>query len=122
MRVTLAWMITLALSLLSLRAFACGGGFGQQVTINPSQKIVLRYINGEETYVFQPHFCGKAADFGLILPIPSTLTANPTLGDASLVPDLEIISAPRVETVEVCASGGFLGGSSKSSNGSAPSQ
>jgi hypothetical protein len=99
--------------LISVPAYACGGGFGQQVTLSPSQKIVLRYRAGEETYIFQPHFCGAAADFGLILPVPSTLTQDPTLGNADLVSQLEAITAPRVETVEVCAGGFGCMGSSK---------
>jgi hypothetical protein len=73
---------------------------------------VLTYRGGEETYIFQPHFCGAAADFGLILPVPSTLTQNPTLGSANLVAELEIIAAPRVETVEVCAGFGCMGSAS----------
>ena len=114
----LVWTLATLGLLISLPAYACGGGFGQQVTLSPSQKIVLTYRGGEETYIFQPHFCGAAADFGLILPVPSTLTQNPTLGSAALVTELEAITAPRVETVEVCASFGCMGSSSKNdSNG-----
>ncbi len=116
------FLCTLSLLLLftSLPTYACGGGFGQGVTINPSQKIVLTFRGGVETYIFKPHFCGSSTDFGLILPVPSTLTQNPTLGDSDLVSELEAITAPRVETVEVCASRGFGSGSSKGddSNGS----
>jgi hypothetical protein len=111
----LAGILGILWLLASVPANACGGGFGQQVTLSPSQKIVLTYRGGEETYIFQPHFCGAAADFGLILPVPSTLTQNPTLGSAALVTELEVITAPRIETVEVCAGFGCMG--SKSSDG-----
>jgi hypothetical protein len=104
---------------LSLPAHACGGGFGQQVTLNPSQKIVLGYRNGEETYVFRPHFCGAATDFGLILPVPAALTREPTLGNPDLVSQLEVVTAARVQTVEVCTSGGFFLGSGSDKNGGA---
>jgi hypothetical protein len=117
MRRLIPCTLSMLLLFISLPAFACGGGFGQQVTINPSQNIVLSYRGGVETYIFQPHFCGSSTDFGLILPVPSTLTQNPTLGDASLVSQLEVITAAHVEVVEVCASGGLFTGSSKSSDG-----
>lgn len=110
--------LTLLLLFTSQPAVACGGGFGQGVTINPSQKIVLTYRGGVETYIFKPHFCGNSTEFGLILPLPSTLTQNPTLGDSDLVSQLEVLTAPRVETVEVCASRGLPGmGGSKSADG-----
>ena len=48
------WMLAAMLSLISLPAFACGGGFATDVTINPQQKIVLTYRNGEETYIESP--------------------------------------------------------------------
>ena len=123
MRNSILCALTLILSLFDFAAFACGGGFGQEVTIDPTQKIVISYHSGEESYIFKPHFCGRAADFGLILPVPNALTKNPTLTDTNLVDQLEAIAAPRVETVEVCSSGGLLGSGSKgASGGAAPDQ
>lgn len=111
MRRVFFWTLSTLALFFSSPSYACGGGFGDQFTLNPSQNIVLTLRGGEETYIFQPHFCGAAADFGLILPVPSTLTHNPTLGDAALVSQLEVVTAPAVETVEVCASNGIFGGS-----------
>lgn len=109
MRRALLWTLSTLLLFFSGPAYACGGGFGDQVMLNPLQNIVLTYRGGEETYLFQPHFCGAATDFGLILPVPSTLTHDPTLGDAALVSQLQVVTAPAVETVEVCASSGIFG-------------
>lgn len=119
MRRVFLWTLSTLALFFSSPCYACGGGFGDQVTLNPSQNIVLSYRGGEETYIFQPHFCGAATDFGLILPVPSTLTHDPTLGDAALVSQLEVVTAPAVETVEVCASNGILGGSTKGNSGGA---
>ncbi len=107
------WAFALMLSLLTLPAFACGGGFGQEVRLNPQQTIVLTYRNGVETYLFNPHFCGKATDFGLILPVPAVLNQNPSLADSDLVPQLEVITAPTIAVVEVCESSGCAMGSGK---------
>ncbi len=94
-------------------ALACGGGFGQGLEVSPSQKIVIRHDAGIESYTFSPHFCGTAKDFGLILPIPSTLSENPTLGSAELVPQLDKLSAPTIEKKTTCAGGfGGAGGAS----------
>ena len=65
--VTFGWQST---------AKACGGGFGDGLEIDTSQKIVVAFKGGVETYVFSPHFCGRAASFGLILPVPSSLTKS----------------------------------------------
>ena len=64
--------------LLAARAvLPCGAPFGMGIEANPQQDIIVAYKDGAETYVFQPTFCGTASNFGLILPIPSTLTASP---------------------------------------------
>jgi hypothetical protein len=97
------------------QAFACGGGFGAQVQIKPQQTIALSHRDGIESYIFQPHFCGVASEFGLILPVPAPLSSNPALTGAALYSELESIAAPRIETVDVCTDGGLLmGGASKS--------
>jgi hypothetical protein len=90
-------------------ALPCGGGFGAGLTIGQDQKIFIAHKAGIETYFFAPHFCGKAAHFGLILPVPSTLTADPQLGDTSLVTELEAVTAPAVQTRKECRSGDGVG-------------
>jgi hypothetical protein len=102
MRFSAALQLGLAVTLLTASALPCGGGFGQGLTIQPSQTIVLAHRDGVETYVFGPHFCGAASDFGLILPVPSTLTEDPALGGTTLTTELEAISAPAIVTEEVC--------------------
>src|SRR5512143_1096636 len=109
---TLAW---------PLAALPCGGGFGQGLSIDPSQKIVLVHKNGVETYIFSPHFCGRAAEFGLILPVPDKLVANPTLGDRKLVDELEAYTAPKIEKQRACygrQGGRDAGGISRGDGGS----
>jgi len=110
--VALAWVF---MALVSHRALACGGGYGDQLTIKPSQTIGVVYRGGQESYIFQPHFCGVASEFGLLLPVPASLTQNPTLTDSNLFAEFEVIAAPTVETVDVCAQNSFLGASSKAS-------
>jgi hypothetical protein len=102
MRPTIGLACGAAMLLLANSALPCGGGFGQELTIRPSQNILLAYRGGEETYVFGPHFCGAASDFGLILPIPGTLTQDPVLASANLVTELEGVSAPIIQEEEVC--------------------
>jgi hypothetical protein len=109
----IVWMLAAMLPLISLPAYACGAGFGDEVKINPQQRIVVTYRNGEETYIFQPHFCGKATDFGLILPVASTLTHDPSLTDSDLMDQLDVVTAPTIKTVETCESSGCGMGSSK---------
>lgn len=79
-------------------ALPCGGAFGPGFTISPAQTIVVAHHDGVETYVFQPHFCGKAAEFGLILPVPAALSSNPELASSGLYDQLDVVSAPRHET------------------------
>jgi MYXO-CTERM domain-containing protein len=87
-----------ALLLSAGEALPCGGAFGPSYTIDPAQKIVVAYRDGNETYVFNPRFCGQAESFGLILPVPAPLTANPTLGSAELYADLAGMTAPTIVT------------------------
>jgi hypothetical protein len=67
-------MVTL---LTSAAAFPCGMSFGNNVTIDPHQDIIVAWKDGIETYAFQPTFCGTATDFGLILPVPAQLSKSP---------------------------------------------
>ena len=63
--------------LTSAAAFPCGMSFGNNVTIDPHQDIIVEWKDGVETYAFQPTFCGTATDFGLILPVPAQLSKSP---------------------------------------------
>ncbi|HEY3446390.1 MAG TPA: DUF2330 domain-containing protein [Myxococcales bacterium] len=94
MRSLLATLCACAFCLLAAPAYPCGGGFGAGITIDSSQTILVTHRAGVESYVFRPHFCGQAAQFGLILPVPATLTANPVLADPALFAELDRISAP----------------------------
>lgn len=93
-------------------ALPCGGAFGPGVTISPSQTIIVAQHEGKESYVFQPHFCGKAAEFGLVLPIPAALSANPALVSPALYTELDDVSAPRHISATQCINqgGDFAGG------------
>jgi hypothetical protein len=101
-------------------AWACGGFFAQEIEVAPDQTIIVAHRAGLETYIFRPRFCGAAKDFGVILPIPATLSTSPTLADNALYDQLDQYTAP--EKVEVCASSGGgigCGGASKGDFGQA---
>jgi hypothetical protein len=87
--------------LLASPALPCGAPFGPGMQ-TPTMNILVVLKAGVETYVFQPHFCGEASDFGLILPIPAALTANPTLAGDGLFAGLATISAPKYVTKKEC--------------------
>lgn len=89
-------------SLYSTAALPCGGMFGPNATVDPSQTLLVSHKAGTETYVFRPHFCGASTQFGLILPVPSSLTKSPTLGDPALFTELDRLSAPEVVKKTVC--------------------
>ncbi|HEY5957512.1 MAG TPA: DUF2330 domain-containing protein [Polyangiaceae bacterium] len=101
---------------ISGEALPCGGAFGTNFVIQPAQKIVVSVHDGIETYIFNPSFCGSAAAFGLILPVPATLKDPPSLSSAQLYTDLTGLTAPTIVERQEC-SGRGLGGSA--SNGSA---
>jgi len=112
MRRLLPFAALLASLLVPRPAFPCGGGFGEQLVVEPEQEIVIAHRNGVESYLLSPQFCGAATEFGLILPIPGVLVRDPTLGgdgtppapDATLFDELANLSQPDVEYVEVCSS------------------
>ena len=83
-------------------AWPCGMPFGDEIEVKPSQQIVVAYQGGVETYVFSPEFCGQATDFGLILPVPAALAANPSLASSELFPHLDILTSPEIQEVVVC--------------------
>lgn len=89
----------LAVSLAGGAAFACGAPFGNNVTVDPHQDIILVWKDGVETYVFQPTFCGTAADFGLILPVPAPLAQQPSLADQRAFTTAVALSEPTKHQV-----------------------
>jgi hypothetical protein len=99
-------------------AAPCGAFYGDQVEVDPDQSIVLVHRAGIETYVFRPRFCGAATDFGVILPVPSTLTANPALASAALFDQLAQYTVPATE--EACAPAAGIGCGSGSANDGTP--
>lgn len=101
-------------------AFPCGGAFGPNAVVSPSQTLVVSHKAGTETYVFRPHFCGESTQFGLILPVPAALSKSPTLGNPALFAELDRISAPEVKKSRVCkgdTDGGGFGGALPGSRG-----
>lgn len=98
---------------------ACGGPFGPGVEIDPAQTIVVGYADGVERYEFNPSFCGKGSEFGLVLPVPTTLEGQPSLGKESLRDELVDLSKPTIVNDEVrfCPSKGPPPGGGLGSDG-----
>src|SRR5664279_5142247 len=120
MRTKLALATLLAVAFAAPAALPCGAPFGNGINVDPRQDIVVVHKNGAETYVFQPRFCGTAKEFGLILPIPAKLSAQPTLAKAGVFTQLDDVSKPTIVYTTVCNSrntgtGGGWGGSTGSS-------
>jgi MYXO-CTERM domain-containing protein len=84
------------------RVFPCGAPFGNGISVNPQQDIIVAYKNGVETYVFQPTFCGTSSNFGLILPVPATLATPPALSDLQAFTTVDRLSQPKIVTVTSC--------------------
>jgi hypothetical protein len=97
-------------------AAPCGGAFGPNAVVSPSQTLVVAHKEGTETYVFRPHFCGESTQFGLILPVPAALSKSPALGNPALFDELDRISAPEVKQQRVCK-GDLDGGSAGAAPG-----
>jgi hypothetical protein len=96
-------LAALSLTLLAApKAWPCGMPFGEAIEVKPSQQIVVAHHGGVETYVLSPQFCGQATDFGLILPVPAALSANPSLADSDLFAHLDTLTAPVIEEVVRC--------------------
>jgi hypothetical protein len=115
MKSKLALAVMLAAGSVAPRAFPCGAPFGNGINVDPKQDIIVVHKDNVETYVFQPRFCGSASSFGLILPVPSMLSAAPALSKSSVFTLLNEITKPRVVTSTVC-----LGSRTASVGGSAP--
>ena len=110
----------LSVMLFSGPAHPCGGGFGEQLEMDSSQTIIVRHRDGQETYLFNPRFCGAASEFGLILPIPGALAEEPALAEQEIYAALDDVSAPEIVIEEVCSpspkSGGAMDTSGSGSN------
>ena len=120
MRTKLALATLLAVALAAPAALPCGAPFGNGINVDPRQDIVVVHKNGVETYVFQPRFCGTAQEFGLILPVPGKLSAQPTLSKAGVFSQLDEVSKPTIVYTTVCngrntGAGGGAAGSTGSS-------
>lgn len=102
MKLSIATLV--AVALISPAALPCGAPFGKGVNVDPRQDIVVVHKDGQETYVFQPRFCGTASEFGLILPVPGKLSAQPALSKPEVFARLQEVSQPRIQYQEVCNS------------------
>jgi hypothetical protein len=125
MRHYLACAASVAVSLASGTAFACGASFGNNVAVDPHQDIIVVWKDGAETYVFQPVFCGTATDFGLILPVPSLLSQQPTLTDQQAFTTAIALSEPTKKQVTHhstfgCTAGGAESGGLKNATVDTP--
>jgi MYXO-CTERM domain-containing protein len=109
MKTQLALAASFAALLAARAALPCGAPFGTGINVNPQQDIIVAYKGGVETYVFQPTFCGTASSFGLILPVPSTLTTFPELSNQQAFTTVDSLSQPTYVTVTSCT-GGTTGG------------
>jgi MYXO-CTERM domain-containing protein len=104
-------------------ALPCGAPFGNGINVNPQQDIIVAHKDGVETYVFQPTFCrtatSTATNFGLILPVPATLTASPALSDQQAFTTVVSLSLPTYVTLTSCSPyGGGRGGIAPGNGGS----
>jgi MYXO-CTERM domain-containing protein len=110
MKSSLVLATTLAVALVAPAALPCGAPFGNGVNVDPKQDIIVVHKSGIETYVFQPRFCGSAREFGLVLPVPAKLTAQPSLAKAEAFKKLDAISQPETRYSTACNSRGGVGG------------
>jgi hypothetical protein len=121
MKRLLAFAISGAVLLAATAAFACGAAFGPSVTMDPRQDIILVWKDNVETYVFQPIFCGTSTDFGLILPVPATLSQQPLLTDQQAFTTAAALSAPTKKRVDqhhgLACGGGATAGSQSATEG-----
>jgi Uncharacterized protein conserved in bacteria len=115
MKRLLAFAAGAAVLLAGTAAFACGAAFGPSIAIDSRQDIILVWKDNVETYVFQPVFCGTSTDFGLIMPVPATLSQKPSLTDKQAFTTAAALSAPTKKRVDqhhgLACGGGSVGGS-----------
>jgi hypothetical protein len=114
----LAFALGTALLLVSGAAFPCGASFGSGITVDPHQDIIVVWKDGVETYAFQPIFCGAATDFGLILPVPASLSQQPTLTDQQAFTTAAALSEPTKRQVVHHAAVGCGGNDTAQAGGS----
>jgi len=100
-------------------AFPCGMPFGDGITVDPHQDIIVAWKDGVETYVFQPIFCGTATDFGLILPVPAPPSQAPSLSDQQAFTTAAALSEPTKRQVVERQGVGCASGGTDSANGGA---
>jgi MYXO-CTERM domain-containing protein len=112
MRTKLALPTLLTVALVAPAALPCGAPFGNGINADPKQDIIVVHKNGTETYVFQPRFCGSAREFGLVLPVPSKLSAQPAITTTDVFTKLVALSQPQYQYVTQCSYGNGGGGSS----------
>jgi len=105
MKTQLALAAGLATLLAAPSVFPCGAPFGSGINVDPKQDIIVVHKDGIETYVFQPTFCGATSNFGLILPVPSKLTALPDLSNQQAFTTVADLSKPLEATSRVCTDG-----------------
>jgi MYXO-CTERM domain-containing protein len=110
MRSKLAFATLFSSALTAPAAYPCGAPFGNGINVDPSQDIVVVHKNAIETYVFQPRFCGNAREFGLVLPVPAKLTAQPALSKSEVFTRLDAISKPQIQYTTACIDRGWTGG------------
>lgn len=110
MKSPLAFAGMLAVTAVTPAAFPCGAPFGQGINVDPKQDIIVVHKAGEETYVFQPRFCGSASEFGLVLPVPAKLSAQPSLTSPDVFAKLIDLSQPQYQDVTACTSRGQSNG------------
>lgn len=91
-------------------AQACGGGFGRGLEVRPERNVLVAHHDGIETYLFDLRFCGLAAEFGLILPVPDKLTEKPSLAERRTFTDLEELTKPEVKVKKECIRVAGVGG------------
>src|SRR5450759_839879 len=121
MKSKLALGTMLAVALVAPAALPCGAPFGNGINVDPKQDIVVVHKNGTETYVFQPRFCGSAKEFGLILPVPAKLSAQPALSKAEVFTKLVELSQPQTVYTTACTNrnvGGTTGATAGTGGGS----
>ena len=119
MKRPLAYAAAMVTLLTSAAASPCGMSFGNNVTIDPHQDIIVAWKDGVETYAFQPTFCGTATDFGLILPVPSLLSQEPKTTEQNAFNTAATLSEPNKHEVTEQSNIAGCGASESNAGGAA---
>jgi len=75
-------------------ALACGRCVRPEASHRSHQDIILVWKDNVETYVFQPIFCRHVHRFRPDLPVPATLSQNPSLTDKQAFTTAAALSEP----------------------------